>query len=474
MDGRKSLSRRLHSQYNYGLVTAASTRVCFAATFCGKRAIRCRCDSITYTTKTLSPSRESSTPSFRTFADPGIRDVIGLPEFYGTVPGLEPYNAANNQSGFSGGRVGQWEGRSNMTLPSEIEQEQLTLDINWDLGDSLSVQFLTGYTEQFNKIVLDWDGSQYDLGYDLNQQDNNLFSQEIQFSGSRDRISWVGGAYYWKETSFRRETRNVMGEFLNGTYDLSYVLSSPTLHGSRFPTGFRSCDQIIFGANGNPALGARRRGAASRQWLRSAASHRTRRLRGVWRSHHFAGGDARSCGRRALPRGERLHGTACVHQRRHGPAAALAGSLARRRRPVRRHTSHALAPGAPVEFSYDKVTSRFSLQKTFSDRIMGYVSYAEGFNSGGVATPTIQGVRVLLPYKPQTIETFEVGLRSDLADGRCASTRRCSIRRGRTSSPRASCTTRRAVKCHSCRRRTSATRRPKAWSSSSRSYRSKA
>ena len=52
-----------------------------------------------------------------------------------------------------------------------------------------------------------------------------------------------------------------------------------------------------------------------------------------------------------------------------------------------------------------------SLQKTFSDNVMGYVSYAEGFNSGGVATPTIQGVRALLPYKPQTIETFEIGIR---------------------------------------------------------------
>ena len=29
---------------------------------------------------------------FRTFGDPGIRDVIGLSEFYGTVPGLEPIN----------------------------------------------------------------------------------------------------------------------------------------------------------------------------------------------------------------------------------------------------------------------------------------------------------------------------------------------------------------------------------------------
>ena len=76
------------------------------------------------------------------------------------------------------------------------------------------------------------------------------------------------------------------------------------------------------------------------------------------------------------------------------------------------------APGSPLEFTYDKVTSRFALQREFRDGVMGYISYSEGFNSGGVAAPTIQGVRTELPYKPQTIETFELGLRSDLADGR--------------------------------------------------------
>jgi hypothetical protein len=76
------------------------------------------------------------------------------------------------------------------------------------------------------------------------------------------------------------------------------------------------------------------------------------------------------------------------------------------------------APGSPLEFTYDKVTSRFAFQRQFSDSIMGYVSYSEGFNSGGVAAPTIQGVRTELPYKPQTIETSEIGLRSDLADGK--------------------------------------------------------
>ena len=49
---------------------------------------------------------------------------------------------------------------------------------------------------------------------------------------------------------------------------------------------------------------------------------------------------------------------------------------------------------------------------------MGYVSYSEGFNSGGVATPTIRRARLILPYKPQTLKNTEIGIRSDLADGR--------------------------------------------------------
>src|SRR5690606_12756256 len=77
-----------------------------------------------------------------------------------------------------------------------------------------------------------------------------------------------------------------------------------------------------------------------------------------------------------------------------------------------------VGPGVPWEHTYDKVTSRLALQKRFNDDVMGYISYAEGFNSGGVATPTIQGVRQLIPFEPQTIETFEIGLRSDLAGGR--------------------------------------------------------
>ena len=69
-------------------------------------------------------------------------------------------------------------------------------------------------------------------------------------------------------------------------------------------------------------------------------------------------------------------------------------------------------------FEFDKLTSRVALQKQFTDNFMGYVSYSEGFNSGGVSTPTVGSARALiLPYKPSTLKNTEIGMRSDLADG---------------------------------------------------------
>src|SRR5262249_52467928 len=36
-------------------------------------------------------------------------------------------------------------------------------------------------------------------------------------------------------------------------------------------------------------------------------------------------------------------------------------------------------------FDFDKLTKRVALQKQFNQDVMGYVSYSEGFNSGGVS-----------------------------------------------------------------------------------------
>jgi iron complex outermembrane receptor protein len=80
-------------------------------------------------------------------------------------------------------------------------------------------------------------------------------------------------------------------------------------------------------------------------------------------------------------------------------------------------------PDAPA-VAFDADTFKASLQMQFTDDIMGYISYSEGFNSGGLDSVTLNnqgggGSRQLwFNYDPETIENREIGMRADLADGK--------------------------------------------------------
>ena len=74
--------------------------------------------------------------------------------------------------------------------------------------------------------------------------------------------------------------------------------------------------------------------------------------------------------------------------------------------------------GVPNAFQFDKLTTRGVLQYQFNPDLMAYLSYSEGFNSGGVSAPVIQGQRREFAFKPSTLENTEIGMRWDLLDGR--------------------------------------------------------
>ena len=70
--------------------------------------------------------------------------------------------------------------------------------------------------------------------------------------------------------------------------------------------------------------------------------------------------------------------------RRYDPAAASRGTG-----PAFLHTSAVrfqVVDGVPLVFDedFDAFTPRVALQYQFTDSVMGYASYAEGFNGGGV------------------------------------------------------------------------------------------
>jgi iron complex outermembrane receptor protein len=82
----------------------------------------------------------------------------------------------------------------------------------------------------------------------------------------------------------------------------------------------------------------------------------------------------------------------------------------------------------------DAVTGTLGLQYQFTSDVMGYVSYSRGFKAGGVNIDnTAAGTRVNNPaevagavpldprYKPEYVDGYEVGLKTEYADGRARS-----------------------------------------------------
>ena len=64
--------------------------------------------------------------------------------------------------------------------------------------------------------------------------------------------------------------------------------------------------------------------------------------------------------------------------------------------------------------SFKKATFRLSVDHKFSDDVLGYVSFNRGFKSGGFNLASPAGVG----YKPETLDAFEAGLKTELFDRR--------------------------------------------------------
>ena len=77
------------------------------------------------------------------------------------------------------------------------------------------------------KLNVDWENSDYTLVEDILRDKLDLFSEEIQFSGGRDRIQWVAGLYYWDQKGTNRDARYAVNEFrtLPGHEQPQFLLS---------------------------------------------------------------------------------------------------------------------------------------------------------------------------------------------------------------------------------------------------------
>lgn len=73
--------------------------------------------------------------------------------------------------------------------------------------------------------------------------------------------------------------------------------------------------------------------------------------------------------------------------------------------------------GTPGKYSGDQFDYRASVQYAINDDVMTYVQYSTGYKGGGV-NPRPYYVEQALPFDPETLKSYEAGVKSDLFDRR--------------------------------------------------------
>jgi iron complex outermembrane receptor protein len=400
---------------------------------------------LTYTSDTsLITEPKVQDAIFPTYAIPGPDGVLGAPgstcatdpracddvqnwgvlmrDFYGLAiqtnpaayPGALAFTPQNYVSGYPGGRVGEWQTASNTSQPSRIEYDATNLDIEWNLTYNISVSFLTSYTESESDLISDWDGTEYEVVADLSRTRLDVFSEEIQITGGGDRISWFAGAYYWDQESVNRADRRTLAEFRTypGQYQSTPRWDVNDVYASQH------CQNLA-----NPAINTTGATNCQTAFFLSGAAFSYDRLTYADQDGYAIFGETTIglTDRLDLTLGTRYHEQTVSA----GPMNFIPGVTSPQTpySDVLHSTGDPFAgvrvvdPAAPPD-TFDEQTYKAALQMQFTDALMGYISYTEGFDSGGIGNITTNQGRIFIPYEPQTVENSEIGVRADLAGGK--------------------------------------------------------
>jgi iron complex outermembrane receptor protein len=273
-----------------------------------------------------------------------------------TQANVRQYNAAslifNDEIHAYGGRE-QYRNRSTYTgVGNEWASTSYALDVSWNINDTLTFRSLTGGRGYDYGNYQDLDASEYAFFEQWWWIEGEEMSQEFQLLGSSDRFSWTTGLYYAREKSDQLWLR----------WQYEEVAARPRSD----VTETETADYAVF---------------AEMTYRATDSLSITAGLR--YTEEEFENAVFNSTEPR--PQWQRIS----------------------------KNIAHGTPLGPRNEAKFDALTPRVSVQYNWTDTIMTYLTYSEGFNGGGVnGGAPINGE--FLPYDGETLRQYELGFRSDL------------------------------------------------------------
>ena len=258
---------------------------------------------------------------------------------------------------------------NNGTAPttSEITQWGLNSTIEWDVSDSLTFKSITAYREMEDRALRDSDNTPLLVFHSVVEDEQEQFSQELQLLGNSldQRLQWILGAYYFKEN-----IANHQPVFLGANPVLFRGGAGPVV-----PQSF----QVDFDAE-NKAIAA----------FAQATYDLTEQL--------------------SLTAGLRY----TDEEKSILPNQRVLSSL------LFFPPGHYFVPNVEKTVKFDDLTPMVNLSYQWTNDLMAYATYSEGFKSGGLNGRNIlfNADAEVTPFDPEQAQTFELGIKSNWLDNR--------------------------------------------------------
>jgi iron complex outermembrane receptor protein len=264
-----------------------------------------------------------------------------------------------------------------------------SLTFDWDLGEDTTFKSISGYRQIKWSVGIDLDGTPEQIQEVTDNQNQYQFSQEFQLLGNLfdNRLEYVAGLYYFKENGFVHDFVPFQG--------LLYVFDYQNDVDTESYAGFMHLDFHV--TDRLTATVGGRYSDEKKKFIGGQAD-----LNGF--TYKISGcidpeGEARLFLDPNIP-----PGVTCQQ--------ALGFPVPGQ--PLR------YFPADQQEQTFTEFTPEVGLQLQFTDDLMAYIKYSEGFKSGGWTTrlsnPISDGT--FAEFKPERAESSELGLKSVFFDDR--------------------------------------------------------
>ena len=258
--------------------------------------------------------------------------------------------------------------------PSNLDVSGGSATVTWR-GDALEAKSISAYRSLDAVFGVDQDGSPLNFASTYDTDTQHQFSQELQFSGTglQDRLQWLVGGFYFNERT--SDANNV--RLLTGLYPALQALPGP-LDGSSLS------NPTAPGGLGNPL---------------NLSLDLNFDLDSVFRTSSYA-----AFSQETFALTDRLSLTAGVRYTKEHKTSTVSEFRTQ-------SLTYVINPGTQVGASYSATTPKGSIDFRFTDDLYGYLSYSEGFKSGGFnGRPTAP--QELTSFNPEHLESYELGTKA--------------------------------------------------------------